>query len=107
VTLAPCLLAPSRSVSPSALADVVGSRVCSDGGSILLFPHSTGSTVKMRLEGRVKAAGGLMRGERQQFVTQIDGLPFRQASERKQCGAKGLRRCPELFHLDAVRIRTD
>jgi hypothetical protein len=39
-----------------------------------------------------EAEGDKTEGD-QQFVNQFDGLPFRQASERKQCGARG---CPEV-----------
>lgn len=78
---------------PSALADVVGSRVCSDGGSIPDISPQYGQYSQDVVRRTSQCGRGLMRGEREQFVTQFDGLPFRQASERKQCGAK---RAPEV-----------
>ena len=46
-----CLPAPSRSLSPSALPDVVGRRrLFGRWGAILIAPHSTGDAVRMWLE---------------------------------------------------------
>ncbi len=90
-----CLPAPSRSLLPfctagcrgkAALVRTVGCNP--DSSPQYMVPANT---VRMWLEeSSVKSARGVNDEgrRRRQFVTQFEGLPFRQASERKQCGAK-------------------
>ena len=95
MTPARCPPWPPVPISFPVLPRVVESRACSDGGAILdsspqgVDRQDDGQDVARMEECKKTGQGGVTEGRRQQFVTQFDGLPFRQASERKQCGAKG------------------
>lgn len=109
MTLVPCLFGPSRSLCPlQCVSCIVRDRVCSDLlGAILLTRKSIRQFSQVVARENEPRWLGETRGKGQQFVNQFDGLPFRQASERKHVEQKGVRRYPELFHLEAARIRTD